>query len=350
MPTAPRVPSGAKKVPKGLRASKAVKKAPKDLEQLPAPMVAALKLINDLKKKPLDGTSYRLLQGYMWTLRDSKHFSRTQVERILTKARSHALGEADLEVLRTAAPVRSGARPVLALPVAEKNSYEINFATEIAHINTEIDRLGHHADDAGPILCRLDCLSKATTKVFKVVPSPVMYKNIDEKKPKNRPRPLSMMSFSTVDQLIDFPRQDCPITIGLISLWEQKGVGITQAEFLSNDFHANFLMVVHAPNGVNPSPGKALVVGDPNVINTVEGIPNKRMGALVNHARRKLKGSPVFLNRVRPVRNSNGECLQLVLRWILDLILHADEFLKDVKRCSGGKVSSLKGFRNLGMK
>jgi hypothetical protein len=168
MPTAPRVPSGAKKVPKGLRASKAVKKAPKDLEQLPAPMVAALKLINDLKKKPLDGTSYRHLQGYMWTLRDSEHFSRTQVERILTKARSHALGEADLEVLRTAAPVRSGARPVLALPVAEKNSYEINFATEIAHINTEIDRLGHHADDAGPILCRLDCLSKATTKVFKV--------------------------------------------------------------------------------------------------------------------------------------------------------------------------------------
>ncbi|KAJ7809111.1 hypothetical protein B0H14DRAFT_2867632, partial [Mycena olivaceomarginata] len=256
-------------------------------------------------------------------------------------ARSHALGEADLEVLRTAAPVRSGARP---------NSYEINFATEIAHINTEIDRLGHHADDAGPVLCRLDCLSKATTKVFKVVPSPVMYKNIDEKKPKNRPRPLSMMSFSTVDQLIDFPRQDCPITIGLISLWEQKGVGITRAEFLSNDFHANFLMVFHAPNGVNPSPGKALVVGDPNVINTVEGIPNKRMGALVNHARRKLRGSPVFLNRVRPVRNSNGECLQLVLRWILDLILHADEFLKDVKRCSGGKVSSLKGFRNLGMK
>ncbi|KAJ7830238.1 hypothetical protein B0H14DRAFT_2807833 [Mycena olivaceomarginata] len=330
MPTAPRVPSSAKKVPKGLRASKAVKKAPKDLEQLPAPM---------------------LLQGYMWTLRDSEHFSRTQVERILTKARSHALGEADLEVLRTAAPVRSGARPVLALPVAEKNSYEINFATEIAHINTEIDRLGHHADDAGPVLCRLDCLSKATQRCSKyVVPSPVMYKNIDEKKPKNRPRPLSMMSFSTVDQLIDFPRQDCPITIGLISLWEQKGVGITQAEFLSNDFHANFLMVVHAPNGVNPSPGKALVVSDPNVINTVEGIPNKRMGALVNHARRKLKGSPVFLNRVRPVRNSNGECLQLVLRWILDLILHADEFLKDVKRCSGGKVSSLKGFRNLGMK
>ncbi|KAJ7820151.1 hypothetical protein B0H14DRAFT_2834344 [Mycena olivaceomarginata] len=286
MPTAPRVPSGAKKVPKGLRASKAVKKAAKDLEQLPAPM----------------------------------HFSRTQVERILTKARSHALGEADLEVLRTAAPVRSGARPVLALPVAEKNSYEINFATEIAHINTEIDRLGHHRRRRRPHF---------------VVPSPVMYKNIDEKKPKNRPRPLSMMSFSTVDQLIDFPRQDCPITIGLISLGAER-------EFLSNDFHANFLMVVHAPNGINPSPGKALVVGDPNVINTVEGIPNKRMGALVNHARRKLKGSPVFLNRVRPVRNSNGECLQLVLRWILDLILHADEFLKD--------VSSLKGFRNLGMK
>ncbi|KAJ7863612.1 hypothetical protein B0H14DRAFT_2737722 [Mycena olivaceomarginata] len=315
MPTAPRVPSGANKVPKGLRASKAVKKAPKDVEQLPAPM----------------------------------HFSRTQVERILTKARSHALGEADLEVLRTAAPVRSGARPVLALPVAEKNSYEINFATEIAHINTGIDRLGHHADDAGPVLCRLDCLSKATTKVFKV-PDIWLLRWFPRQNPKNRPRPLSMMSFSTVDQLIDFPRQDCPITIGLISLWEQKGVGITQAEFLSNDFHANFLMVVHAPNGVNPSPGKALVVGDPNVINTIEGIPNKRMGALVNHARRKLKGSPVFLNRVRPVRNSNGECLQLVLRWILDLILHADEFLKDLKRCSGGKVSSLKGFRNLGMK
>ncbi|KAJ7301706.1 hypothetical protein DFH08DRAFT_827326 [Mycena albidolilacea] len=268
MPTAPRVPSGAKKVPKGLRASKAVKKAPKDLEQLPAPMVAALKLINDLKKKnhltaPPTGSS------------------KATCGRFGTASISHGL--------RTAAPVRSGARPVLALPVAEKNSYEINFATEIAHINTEIDRLGHHADDAGPVLCRLDCLSKATTKVFK-------------------------------------------------------------AEFLSNDFHANFLMVVHAPNGVNPSPGKALVVGDPNVINTVEGIPNRRMGALVNHARRKLKGSPVFLNRVRPVRNSNGECLQLVLRWILDLILHADEFLKDVKRCSGGKVSSLKGFRNLGMK
>jgi hypothetical protein len=63
-----------------------------------------------------------------------------------------------------------------------------------------------------------------------------MYKNIDEKKPKNRPRPLSMMSFSTVDQLIDFPRQDCPITIGLISLWEQKGVGITQVYFLADAF------------------------------------------------------------------------------------------------------------------
>ncbi|KAJ7310977.1 hypothetical protein DFH08DRAFT_822815 [Mycena albidolilacea] len=195
----------------------------------------------------------------MWMLRDSEHFSRTQVERILTKARSHALGEADLEVLRTAAPklIDSVIRQTMQAPFC-----------------------------AG----------------------------------------------STVFQKL------------------QQRCSKLKAEFLSNDFHANFLMVVHAPNGVNPSPGKALVVGDPNVINTVEGIPNKRMGALVNHARCKLKGSPVFLNRVRPVRNSNGECLQLVLRWILDLILHADEFLKDVKRCSGGKVSSLKGFRNLGMK
>jgi hypothetical protein len=118
-----------------------------------------------------------------------------------------------------------------------------------------------------------------------------------------------------------------------------------QLDFLTEDFHANMLMVIHAPSGVNPSPGKAFAVFDPNVINTTEGMPNKRMQQLVRSVVKDKPLTPVYLNKLPKDRNNDGRCLQRALLHMLDLINCGKQFSANIQRSVDGKVAVVEGYR-----
>ncbi|KAJ7215806.1 hypothetical protein GGX14DRAFT_391489 [Mycena pura] len=95
----------------------------------------------------------------------------------------------------------------------------------------------------------------------------------------------------------------------------------------------------------NPGPGKAFAVFDPSVINTTEGMPNKRMQQFVRNVVKKRPLSPVYLNKQPNDRNSDGRCLQRALLHMLDLINRGEQFLANIERGADEKVAVVEGYR-----
>ncbi|KAJ7204930.1 hypothetical protein GGX14DRAFT_397857 [Mycena pura] len=99
------------------------------------------------------------------------------------------------------------------------------------------------------------------------------------------------------------------------------------------------------PTRANPGPGKAFAVFDPSVINTTEGMPNKRMQQLVRNVVKKRPLSPVYLNKQPNDWNSDGRCLQRALLHMLDLINRGEQFLANIERGADEKVAVVEGYR-----
>ncbi|KAJ7191959.1 hypothetical protein GGX14DRAFT_406779 [Mycena pura] len=288
-----------------------------------AQFTAAMGLIAKAGNGGLARQEHRSLQAFMDSTKDSSQYSKTHLEVLLKRSLSGSLLPADLEILRTAAPVEKSTFWV-EIP-RSRYSRKAILNADNADIRAAIEGLGVHAADARQVLERLDALSQATTKVFKVAPLPAMFKDNIEKNPKIGHRPASLEKFSVITEIVKCTRGDNSITIGLVAVWQRPNL-----DFLTEDFHANMLMVIHAPSGVNPSPGKAFAVFDPNVINTTEGMPNKRMQQLVRSVIKDKPLTPVYLNKLPKDRNNDGRCLQRALLHMLDLINCGKQFSANI--------------------
>jgi hypothetical protein len=110
-------------------------------------------------------------------------------------------------------------------------------------------------------------------------------------------------------------------------------------------------MVIHSNR--NPSPGKVLVVGDPNRFNNAHerfgDILNKHMVELIKWGwANRIRGAGVFVNKCSlcKERNTGGHCLALALEWMVDLIAGGKKVL-GIKRDTRRKVVVVKGYRAL---
>ncbi|KAJ6551091.1 hypothetical protein B0H10DRAFT_2126813, partial [Mycena sp. CBHHK59/15] len=114
--------------------------------------------------------------------------------------------------------------------------------------------------------------------------------------------------------------------------------------------HANLILIIHPQK--SGAPGKAITVGEPNVIKLYShlhpadsgDILEGRMNALLRAAfsRQKTSRKWIWIIKPRPERNDNGDCVELVLYWIMEMICNGVEIER-----SGGKVIGIKNFRKV---
>jgi hypothetical protein len=157
-----------------------------------------------------------------------------------------------------------------------------------------------------------------------------------------------LKGFGSLQQFFEMKRDGCPITLALVCLWESPPVTETIAEWLDKDFHSNVLMVIHSTR--NPSPGKALVICEPNIVDKDDDdeepmkIPNVRMQKMIKKVRGKMaKKSVVFINNERPETNTSGICLTLALEWMVQLIAGKDALA--IERDESSRVTCIEGFQ-----
>ncbi|KAF8174829.1 hypothetical protein K438DRAFT_1771415 [Mycena galopus ATCC 62051] len=149
--------------------------------------------------------------------------------------------------------------------------------------------------------------------------------------------------FSTMTQFTKHSRRDAMITLGLVLVWTEKPVTMSMKDWAAHDHHANLLFFVHHPD--HDGPGKAIVIGEPNVFRntdrTQRAILESRMKEMVNSIKKDWHS--VWVNKVRAERNSDGKCLELVLRWMVDLVIGGVDGL-EIERDTAGQVLKMKDF------
>jgi hypothetical protein len=149
--------------------------------------------------------------------------------------------------------------------------------------------------------------------------------------------------FSTMTQFTKHPRRDAVITLGLALVWTEKPVTMSMNDWAAHDHHANLIFLVHHPD--HNGPGKAIVIGEPNVFQntdrTQRAILESRMKEMVKSI--KKEEHSVWVNKVRAERNSNGKCLELVLKWMVDLVVGGIDGL-EIEQRRAGQVLKMKDF------
>ncbi|KAJ7880769.1 hypothetical protein B0H14DRAFT_2566155 [Mycena olivaceomarginata] len=233
---------------------------------------AALRIIQKAGKQGITHAEFLELKGYIKSLQDHKLVPRVQIEIILQKARKGKISAKDLQVLDTAAPEDhnySGEDPPRNMP-SPVTTHPIKLT-----IRNRIFALKTNACDAGEVLMQMEEFSQlvGTEQVFKIFHKPVMFKT---KQDKANHMAAALQPFASFAEFLEYLRGDCPITMGIVSLWEDKPVTRTTSDWLSHEFHANLIMVIHSNR--NPSQGKVLVVGDPNRFNNA----HERFGEVLN--------------------------------------------------------------------
>ncbi|KAF8146378.1 hypothetical protein K438DRAFT_2093771 [Mycena galopus ATCC 62051] len=171
-----------------------------------------------------------------------------------------------------------------------------------------------------------------------VFPKPIFFTTNNKKI-----KAIPFKPFSTMTQFTKHSRRDAMITLGLVLVWTEKPVTMSMKDWAAHDHHANLLFFVHHPD--HDGPGKAIVIGEPNVFRntdrTQRAIWESRMKEMVNSI--KKDGHSVWVNKVRAERNSDGKCLELVLRWMVDLVIGGVDGL-EIERDTAGQVLKMKDF------
>ncbi|KAJ7817443.1 hypothetical protein B0H14DRAFT_2602030 [Mycena olivaceomarginata] len=148
--------------------------------------------------------------------------------------------------------------------------------------------------------------------------------------------------FGTKKQFMDHPHGACEITIGLAVFWTSTPVFHRVRDYhrfslavltpvshkveerMAQGLHCNLVLLIHAPKvQVKASPGKFLVIGEPNITKEHDG-KVKTTDALFSRMVKMIKSvhkKAVWVNHQRTERNGSGHCLALVLEWMVDLVI-----------------------------
>ncbi|KAJ7686334.1 hypothetical protein B0H14DRAFT_2654349 [Mycena olivaceomarginata] len=204
----------------------------------------------------LSAEEFTQLANFMNSLEEHKLVPKQQIKNILQKAKTAPLSCDDMRVLAVASAVDG----------------EDNGST------------GKHAINAGKILDEMEMIAAVVGNGEQVLKGQVHDKPVLFKDQGHYAIP-QLKGFGSLQQFFEMKREGCPITLALMCFWESPPVTETIAEWLDKDFHSNVLMVIHSTR--NPSPGKALVICEPNIVDNdnddeePKKIPNVRMQKMI---------------------------------------------------------------------
>ncbi|KAJ7054732.1 hypothetical protein C8F01DRAFT_1162721 [Mycena amicta] len=149
-------------------------------------------------------------------------------------------------------------------------------------------------------------------------------------------------------------RTHARIIMGLVIL-PASSVTLTKQQWALEPWHANVL-IIERGNGRRgcKGSGKTVFICEPNVIGGDLRQKPLTLTALV--ARRTIKRrvkdmvqaihpTKIFINRQRSTFNREGICLQLALKWMVEIVMNGIEIKKDTE----GRVVSAPGFVEIGL-
>ncbi|KAF8166419.1 hypothetical protein K438DRAFT_1984227 [Mycena galopus ATCC 62051] len=170
-----------------------------------------------------------------------------------------------------------------------------------AQLRDMIAKLGRYSTKTGKFLLLLNTwAAKFTNKDITVYPETLHV--LGQKQ----------MKGSTITQFTKHLRGEVMIKMGLVVMWTMTPVANTVKDWAAEELHAN--------------PGKALVIGDPNIRKTQERRMEKlvlvrmvKMAKIVNFVMKDAWS--LWFNTLRSERNDEGICLTLVLEWMLEIVI-----------------------------
>ncbi|KAJ7847475.1 hypothetical protein B0H14DRAFT_2583561 [Mycena olivaceomarginata] len=269
-------------------------------------------LLQQLADLDGDGMDDGVDMDLMWTL--------------VAKAAKHRLSKADRSSFRIGAAASPDQEAELAISIPAVLSIATPFDT--SEILAEIPKTDGKGINSIPFLVKLAKAATANPNGrIAVFPKPIFF-TTNQKKIKAIP----FQPFSTITQFTKHPHRDA-----------KKPVTMSIKDWAAHDHHANLLFLVHHPD--HNGPGKAIVIGEPNVFRNTDrtqgAILESRMKEMVKSI--KKEEHSVWVNKVRAERNSNGKCLELVLRWMVDLVIGGVDGL-EIERDTAGRVLKMKDF------
>ncbi|KAJ7861956.1 hypothetical protein B0H13DRAFT_1867666 [Mycena leptocephala] len=181
---------------------------------------------------------------------------------------------------------------------------------------------------------------------------------------KDKHTAIRFRRFGTMKQFMDHPHVACEITIGLAVFWTSTPVFHKVRDYhrfslavltpvshkveerMAQSLHCNLVLLIHAPKVQGKaSPGKVLVIGEPNITKEHDGkvkttdVLFSRMVKMIKSVHNKA----VWVNHQRTERNVSGHCLALVLEWMVDLVVGGVSKLA-IARNGKGAVMAIEGF------
>ncbi|KAJ6624609.1 hypothetical protein B0H10DRAFT_1943200 [Mycena sp. CBHHK59/15] len=137
------------------------------------------------------------------------------------------------------------------------------------------------------------------------------------------PNGTHLEPFGTLKQFLEPPRGGCAGTMGLAVQWTSTPVTQEVEKWMAQSIHCNLVLLIHAPDCLGrPSPGNVLMIGESNISTKdnnkvkVQEILLRRMVKLL-----ECNGKPMWCNHPRAERKGGGDCLALVLEWMVDIVV-----------------------------
>ncbi|KAJ7829187.1 hypothetical protein B0H14DRAFT_2594228 [Mycena olivaceomarginata] len=249
------------------------------------------RLLSKASKKHLSPEDYQELTNLLQQLADldddgvDDGVDMDPMWALVAKAAKHRLSKADWASFQIGAAASPDQKAELAISIPAVLSIAALFYT--SKILAEIPKTDGKGIKSNPFLVEL---AKAATANPMVFSKPIFFTTNNKKM-----KAIPFKPFSTMTQFTKHPHRGAVITLGLALVWTEK----TASNFGEPD------------------------EGDGEVYQKEE------------HS--------VWVNKVRAERNSDGKCLELVLRWMVDLVVGGVDGLK-IGRDTAGRVLKMKDF------
>ncbi|KAJ7829317.1 hypothetical protein B0H14DRAFT_2594198 [Mycena olivaceomarginata] len=235
---------------------------------------------------------------------------------LVAKAAKHRLSKADWASFQIGAAASPDQKAELAISIPAVLSITAPFYT--SEILAEIPKTDRKGIKSNPFLVKLAKGATANPNgCIMVFPKPIFFTTNNKKM-----KAIPFKPFSTMTQFTKHPRRDAVITLGLALVWTERPVTMSMNDWAAHDHHANLIFLVHHP--------------DHNASNF--GEPDEGDGEVYQKEEHS-----VWVNKVRAEQNGDGKCLELVLRWMVDLVVGGVDGLK-IGRDIAGWVLKMKDF------
>ncbi|KAJ7664901.1 hypothetical protein B0H14DRAFT_3696587 [Mycena olivaceomarginata] len=259
------------------------------------------RLLSKARKRPLLPQDHQELTDLLQQLADldedgvDDSVDMDQMWALVAKAGKRRSSKADRAAFRigAAASPDQEAEPAISIPAAISTAAPF----DTSEILAEIPRTDGKGIKSIPFLVKL---AKAATGNpngrITVFPKPIFFTTNNKKI-----KAIPFKPFSTMTQFTKHPHRDTVITLGLVIVWTEKPVSMEDWQTILESWMREMVKSI------------------------------------------KKEGHSVWVNKVRAEQNSDGKCLELVLRWMVDLVVGGVDAL-EIQRDTAGQVVKMKDF------